>query len=172
MSAAFWSSRVAAVSCNVPPNATLAGLGDTTTDATGTSVTVTTVCPVVPSLVAVMVASPGATPVTSPLCASTLATAAALVLHATSWPVSVLFDASCVFALSCSVRPTNAIGLSGAMTTLATAGCAGGVVGAVGVVGDVLGVGLVASAPQAARARNASAPRTARERWAYIDTSG
>src|SRR5207245_11137746 len=64
------------VSCTVPPTGRVAGAGLTTTVATGTSVTVTVALPVRPSLVAVIVAVPAATPFTSPL----LLTVAILVL--------------------------------------------------------------------------------------------
>ncbi len=47
-----------------------------------------------PSLVAVMLAVPGATPVMSPVAAFTVATAALLVPQATGRPVSVLLLAS------------------------------------------------------------------------------
>ena len=59
----------------------------------GGAVTVMVAVPVRPSLVAVMVAEPAATPVTSPL-AETVATPLALVVHATGRPVSTLPPAS------------------------------------------------------------------------------
>ncbi len=61
------ASRGVAVSCTVCPAATLADAGLTLTDATGANVTVTAAVPLFPSLVAVIVADPALTPVTSPL---------------------------------------------------------------------------------------------------------
>src|SRR5207253_1363090 len=71
-----------AVSCAVPPTKTVAVAGLTTTEATGTVDTVTAAVPLWPSLVAVIVAAPTATPVTRPL-ADTVATALLLVVHVT-----------------------------------------------------------------------------------------
>src|SRR5438445_9945236 len=56
-----------AVSCTVPPCCTLAVGGVTATEATGTTLTVIAALPLCPSLVALMVADPAATPRTSPL---------------------------------------------------------------------------------------------------------
>src|SRR5690349_16052961 len=56
-----------AVSCWVCPGGRLTVAGLTVTDATGTVVTVIAAVPLLPSLVAVIVVAPGATPVTRPL---------------------------------------------------------------------------------------------------------
>src|SRR6266436_5581584 len=56
-----------AVSCAVCPTVRLAVAGATATAATGTAVTVIAAALLLPSLVAVMVAAPAATPVTRPL---------------------------------------------------------------------------------------------------------
>jgi hypothetical protein len=56
-----------AASWSVCPTATLADAGLTVTDATGGTVTVIAAAPLCPSLVAVIVAMPGSTPLTSPL---------------------------------------------------------------------------------------------------------
>ena len=61
------ASVAVAVSCVVAPVITLDDAGDTVTFATGTTVTVIALVPAFPSLVAVMVALPTATAVTSPL---------------------------------------------------------------------------------------------------------
>jgi hypothetical protein len=53
-----------AVSWTVCPTGMLAVAGETATDATGTIVTLIAAAPLLPSLVAVIVAEPGATPVT------------------------------------------------------------------------------------------------------------
>src|SRR2546425_1363158 len=78
-----------AVSCTVWPAEMLAEAGLTATDATGTFVTVTVAEPLLPSLVAVIVAEPAATPVTRPL-PLTVATAALLVTHVTTRPLNGL----------------------------------------------------------------------------------
>src|SRR5205807_1236233 len=76
-----------AVSCTVAPCCTLAGDGLTVTEATGTAVTVMLEVPLLPSDVAVMVAEPAVTPLTSPL-PSTVATDVLLLDHVTTRPVS------------------------------------------------------------------------------------
>src|SRR6266851_4330886 len=108
-----------AVSCNVAPTRTLAIAGLTVTDATGTLVTVTVAVPDLPSLVAVIVADPAATPVTNPL-ALTVATAGALLDQVTTRPLSVAPAASLVTAESCSVAPTSRPAGAGLTVTLAT----------------------------------------------------
>src|SRR3989449_941127 len=62
-----FASLGVAVSCTVAPCWTLAGDGLTVTEVTGTVDTVTDAVPLCPSLVAVIVAEPAATAVTSPL---------------------------------------------------------------------------------------------------------
>ena len=76
--------------------------GETVTVATGAAATFTVAVPVLPSLVAVTVAEPGATAVTVPL-GATVATAVLPELHVTTRPVSTLFDASRVVAVSVPV---------------------------------------------------------------------
>src|SRR2546428_362119 len=76
-----------AASCTVSPTATLAVAGVTATDATGTLATVTLAAPLCPSHVAVIVAAPNPTAVTSPL-PPTVATAALLLAHVTNRPDS------------------------------------------------------------------------------------
>src|SRR5437773_676317 len=78
-----------AVSCTVAPCCTLAGDGLTVTEATGTAVTVMLEVPLLPSDVAVMVAEPAVTPLTSPL-PPTVATDVLLLDHVTTRPVSAL----------------------------------------------------------------------------------
>src|SRR5712692_3782094 len=80
----FASFGVAA-SCAVRPTSIFAVAGLTVTDATGTPVTVTAAVPLLPSLVAVIDAEPGATPVTSPL-AFTVATVPLLLDHVIERP--------------------------------------------------------------------------------------
>jgi hypothetical protein len=93
------ASRVVAVSCVVCPTLTLAEAGATLTDATGTSVTVTVAVPLFPSLVAVIVAEPAATPVTTPL-DETVAIPVLELDHVTARPVSTLLFASRAVAVS------------------------------------------------------------------------
>src|SRR5947209_13105623 len=75
-----------AVNWVVAPTVTPTAVGLTVTEATGTLVTVMADVPLCPSLVAVIVAEPAATPVTNPL-ADTVAAAALLVAHVTARPV-------------------------------------------------------------------------------------
>src|SRR3989442_4986689 len=108
-----------AVSCTVCPAATLAGAGVTVTEATGATVTVTVAVPLFPSLVAVSVAVPGATALTSPV-ADTVATPAALVVHVTARPVNTLPAESLGVAVSCTVCPTVRLDEVGLTVTDAT----------------------------------------------------
>src|SRR5438132_1181814 len=97
-----FASRGVAVSCTVAPCGTLADAGVTVTDATGTFDTVTTAVPLCPSLVAVIVAAPVATAVTSPL-PFTIATAVLLLAQVTARPLSGVPFASLGVAVSCAV---------------------------------------------------------------------
>src|SRR5437867_644751 len=101
-----------AVSCLVPPPYRLGAVGLTVTDATGTFATVTLAVPLCPSLVAVIVAAPTATPLTSPE-TDTVAIAAFALAHVTTRPVSALPAASFGVALSCCVEPTAMVADSG-----------------------------------------------------------
>src|SRR6266576_175414 len=87
-----------AVSCTVLPAGTLAEAGETATEATATSVTVIVAVPVCPSLVAVIVADPGARPVTLPLTSAT-ATEVLLLDQTIARPISALPLASFGVAL-------------------------------------------------------------------------
>src|SRR5438094_1909250 len=91
-----------AVSWTVPPVGTLAVAGVTVTDATGTAVTVMADVPLLPSLVAVMVAEPAPLPVTSPL-ELTPATDVLFDDHVTTRPVRMFPLASLSVAVSCTV---------------------------------------------------------------------
>jgi hypothetical protein len=102
VSTLLFASRVVAVSCTVRPTATLGVAGATLTDATGTGVTVTLAVPLFPSLVAVIVAEPAATPVTTPL-EETVAIPVLELDHVTARPVSTLLFASYAVAVSCTV---------------------------------------------------------------------
>src|SRR5436309_280396 len=90
------------VSCTVWPACTDAEGGVTSTDATGTGVTVIAEVPLFPSLVAVIVAVPGVTPDTSPLLL-TVATDVLELDHVTVRPESRVPPASFGVAVSCTV---------------------------------------------------------------------
>src|SRR5437899_2256885 len=113
------ASLRAAVSCTVPPTYMLGAVGLTVTDATGTIATVTLAVPLCPSLVAVIVADPTATPVTSPA-ADTVAIAVFELVHATPRPVSTFPAASFGVALSCVVAPTKTFAVAGLTVTEVT----------------------------------------------------
>src|SRR5205823_6378081 len=108
-----------AVSCTVAFAKMLAVAGATVTVATGALDTVTSDVPFTPSLVAVIVAVPAATPVTRPLLLFTVA-ADALELHTTVRPVSVLPPASFSLAVSCTVAFVKMLAVAGATVTVAT----------------------------------------------------
>src|SRR6266513_2125634 len=108
-----------AVSCTVLPSFTLAGDGLTVTEATGTGVTVIADVPPLPSDVAVIVAEPATTPLTSPL-PFTVATEVLLLDQVTTRPVSGLPLASFGVAVSCRVCPTARLAGDGLTVTVAT----------------------------------------------------
>src|SRR3989440_383058 len=85
-------------------------------------VTVIVDVPLCPSLVAVIVADPAATPVTSPL-PLTVAAAVLLLCHVTVRPASELPFASLGVAVSCSVLPAVTVADAGATVTEATGVC-------------------------------------------------
>src|SRR5205807_228751 len=118
-----------AVICVVCPTRKEAAAGETVTEATGTVVTVIAAVLVFPSLVAVIVAEPGATPVTWPL-ELTAATLVLPLIHVTVRPVSVPPAESFGVAVSCSVCPTRTVAVAGEIVTEATA--VSGVTDAVG----------------------------------------
>jgi hypothetical protein len=89
------------------------------TVATGTAVTVTAAVPTTRSTVAMIVALPGATAVTSPV-ADTVATAAALVVQATVRAVRVFPAVSLGVAVYCWVPPTARLAVLGVTVTAAT----------------------------------------------------
>src|SRR5438309_8401384 len=97
----------------------LAVAGLTVTEATGTFVTVMVAVPLLPSLVAVIVADPAALLVTTPL-ALTAATAALLVAQVTTRPESVPPAESLVTAESCVEVPTVIVADEGVTVTEAT----------------------------------------------------
>src|SRR5438874_2181226 len=107
------------VSCTVWPACTEAVGGVTSTDATGTGVTVIVEVPLFPSLVAVIVADPGVTPETSPLLL-TVATAVLELDHVTVRPESGFPPASFGVAVSCTVWPACTDAEGGVTSTVAT----------------------------------------------------
>jgi hypothetical protein len=114
-------SRSVAVNCCVAAGKMLAVLGVTATEATG-AITVTVALPVIPSLVAAMVAVPAATAVTMPEGLFTVATAMLLVDHVTARPVKGLPLASCSVAVNCCVAPGKMLAVLGVTVTVATGG--------------------------------------------------
>src|SRR5439155_8544303 len=108
-----------AVSCAVCPTIRLAVAGATATEATGTGVTVTAAVLLLPSLVAVMLAEPGAMPVTRPL-GLTVATVVSPLLHVTVRPAKVPPAESFGVAVSCTVCPTVRLAVAGETVTEAT----------------------------------------------------
>jgi hypothetical protein len=113
------ASRGVAVSWTVCPVVRFADAGLTLTDATGTVETVIAEVPLFPSLVAVIVVEPEATPVTRPA-PLTVATAVLLLAQVTTRPVSVLPAASFVAAESCCVAPAVMLADVGLTVTEAT----------------------------------------------------
>src|SRR6059058_1958114 len=107
------------VSCTVWPACTEAEGGVTSTDATGTGVTVIAEVPLFPSLVAVIVAVPGVTPDTSPLLL-TVATAVLELDHVTVRPESGFPPASLGVPVSCTVWPACTDAEGGVTSTVAT----------------------------------------------------
>src|SRR5205809_3718441 len=89
------------------------------TEATGTGVTVIVAVPLCPSLVAVIVAAPAVTPVTSPP-ALTVATPVLLLPQLTGRPDNGLPLASFEVAVSCTVWPTCTDAVPGLTVTDAT----------------------------------------------------
>src|SRR5438552_2153678 len=108
-----------AVSCTVWPACTETEGGVTSTDATGTGVTVIVEVPLLPSLVAVIVAVPGVTPETSPLLL-TVATAVLELDHVTIRPESGFPPASLGVPVSCTVWPACTDAEGGVTSTVAT----------------------------------------------------
>jgi len=93
--------------------------GATATDATGTRLTVTAALPVLPSLVAVIVTAPAATPVTVPA-PDTAATPGALETQVIARPERTFPAASVVVAASRTLAPTNTVAVVGLIATAAT----------------------------------------------------
>jgi hypothetical protein len=116
--------------------------------------------PAIPSLVAEIVAPPGAVAVTKPVL-FTVATDAALVVQATLRPVSAVPDASRGVAANCDVDPTLIGDVPQVTETDATA--AGG--GGGGAGGGVVIVSVPAPPQPASRKSAASAVGAA---WAFI----
>src|SRR5438094_210264 len=108
-----------AASCTVWPTCTDADAGLTATDATGTLVTKIAAVPLFPSLVAVSVAAPTATPVACPA-PFTVATPGLLLDQVTVRPPSGLPNASRVIAAYCAVCPTPIVAVAGVTLTDAT----------------------------------------------------
>jgi hypothetical protein len=113
------ASRVVAVACDVPTAVIELDDSATVTEATGTGVTVIDDVPFFPSLVAVIVALPTETAVTSPELL-TVATAVLFDDQVTNLPGRTTLFASLVSAESCSVAPATTFPAGGLTTTDAT----------------------------------------------------
>src|SRR2546428_6535007 len=113
------ASFAVADSCAVCPTVTLADAGLTVTVATGTFETERDAWPLWPSLMAVMVAVPAVTPITSPV-PLTVATPELLLAQVTVRPVSTFPAESRVVAESCAVCPTVTPEVTGLTLTDAT----------------------------------------------------
>ena len=101
-SAAPFASCGVAASWTVSPVWTVAVVGVTSTEATGMFVTVMDDVPLLPSLVAVIVADPATTPATRPV-RLTVATEVLLLVHVTVRPERKVPLTSLGVALSCTV---------------------------------------------------------------------
>src|SRR5207249_10037215 len=100
------------------------------------AVTVRADVPLTVSDVAVTVAVPAVTPLTSPL-PVTVAAAVLLDAHVTVRPVSGLPFASLRVAVSCTVWPSGRVADAGVTATAATGTCTGGRAGGTGRRSDV-----------------------------------
>jgi hypothetical protein len=100
------AALVSAESCWESPSTRLAAAGITVTVATGIAVTPIVALPLLPSLVALIVAVPGDTAVTNPEL-FTVAMLGASDIHAISRPVSALLFASTTVAVACVVSPST-----------------------------------------------------------------
>ena len=114
------ASRNVAAACVVWPTEMIGLPGTTTTEATGSSVTVSTALPVTPSTVARMVTGPPtATPATTPAVV-TVAIAGLAVVHTIVRSVMAIPAALLTVATSARVLPTTTLPLAGFTTTVAT----------------------------------------------------
>jgi len=113
------ASRSVGVSCVIPPTVKLAEVGLNATVATATTDTVNCDWPVCPSDVAVIVAVPSATPLTTPDVV-TVATLLFDVVQVTVRPDSGLPRASLGVAVNCTTVPMTTTGELGVTVTPAT----------------------------------------------------
>jgi hypothetical protein len=115
------ASLVVAVACVDLPTPIVEDASDTVTDATAVATTVTCANPLRPSLVAVMLAVPAPTAVTTPVL-FTVATAALSDPQDTSRPVTITPFASLVVAVAWVVPPATTLEAASTTVTLATGG--------------------------------------------------
>jgi hypothetical protein len=99
------ASLTSAENCCVEPAITIAVAGLTVTEPTGTGTTLIEAFPDAPSLVAIIVAVPLATALTSPK-GETVATALFALIHVTTRPVRTLLEESRGVAVAWLVWPT------------------------------------------------------------------
>ena len=117
-------SVVTALSCTVPATTSVDVGGETTTALTGGAATVIVAEPLLPSLLAKMVADPSVTPVTSPD-DDTVAMFVAEELHCSARPVNTFPSASLITDVSCTVSAMFSEFVGGESCTDATATCVG-----------------------------------------------
>src|SRR3954469_11194891 len=115
-----FASTAVAVSCTVEPSLTLAVGGRTVTVAAGPGVTVMVDVPLLPSLVAVIVALPTSRPVTTPV-DETVATASLLDFQVTTRSVTVVPLMSFTVGTRATVDPLAMLTAKGDSETLPTA---------------------------------------------------
>ena len=121
VSSAPVESNTAAVKVVTPPTRTSATPGVTRTESTGTCETTRMAASVIPSLSAVTVVVPAATPVTAPVAASMVATAGSPMDQATARPTSSTPVESNTVATYVVAPPTRMEALSGTTRTESTA---------------------------------------------------
>src|SRR5207237_8789310 len=96
--------------------------GEIASEATGTIVTVIVAVLFLPSLIAIIGAEPGATPVTWPL-GLTIATLVSPLAHITVRPLKVTPIESCGVAVCCNFCPTRMLPVAGVDDTEANGVC-------------------------------------------------
>jgi hypothetical protein len=118
------ASLVVAVACVVLPTPIVEDASDTDTDATAEATTVTGAEPTLPSLVAVMLAVPAPTAVTTALFPLPLTVATAVLSddHVTTRPVTLTPFASLVVAVAWVVAPRTMLEAASDTVTVATGG--------------------------------------------------
>jgi hypothetical protein len=145
VSTMLWASSSVAVSCWEPPVIRVTACGLRAIEATGAGVTVIVALPLLPSLVAVTLAVPTDTAVSTPV-AETVTTAGSLELHITPRPVNTPPFASIVVAVAWAV-PTAVMEFGVRLTLTDATGIAVTVTDAVPIFPSL--VAVISAAPGA-----------------------